>query len=549
MKEIQKKSMSARKSGILLHPISLPGSPGIGTIGAAAYRFVDWLEKSRQSLWQILPAGPTGFANSPYSALSSFAGNPLLIDTEMLAESGFLTAEQAVPPDSLRSSGCIDYTAVCNWKIPLLKTAARQFLAQIQSGNKTAGEAFSAFKKKNDGWLNDFAVFMSIRDVYDEKARREHAPNSSWGNYWPKELALHDDSAVEKWCLSHSEEIEVRKAVQFFFFDQWAKLRSYANGKGISIIGDMPIFAAADSADVWAHRKFFQLDSRGRPRAVAGVPPDYFSATGQLWGNPLYDWRAIKEDKFSWWLSRIKAVLELTDFVRIDHFRGFESYWSVPAGEKTAENGAWKKGPGRALFRAIRAEFGDIPIIAEDLGVITDKVAALRDEFELPGMKVLQFAFDASGDAAGAHTNAFLPHEFGRRCVVYTGTHDNDTTAGWLSSLPPEQKELVREYICGGAFSPAGTISDEQMCPALIRLAFSSVAEFAIIPLQDIYGIGSSARMNTPSTVSGNWQWRMDADMLPGCSAAACCAAAEQKAAWLRRMSCLYNRNTHIAAF
>jgi 4-alpha-glucanotransferase len=352
-----------------------------------------------------------------------------------------------------------------------------------------------------------------------------------WSNYWPKDLATYQPKAVSKWHEEHVKETEVHKVIQYFFFSQWKKLKEYANSKGISIVGDIPIFVASDSADVWANQKLFQLDSEGKSTAVAGVPPDYFSATGQLWGNPLYDWDAMKKTGYKWWIDRIRAMLSVVDFVRIDHFRGFEAYWSVPAGEETAINGKWVPGPDHALFNKIKEELGDIPVIAEDLGVITDGVAALRDDFELPGMKVLQFAFDVNEEKAGALTNAFLPHEYGSNFVVYTGTHDNETMQGWLNSAKPEERDLIRKYL--GACTPGVTISDDQLCPALIRAAFASVAKFAVIPMQDIFAIGSEGRMNVPSTTGGiNWQWRMTPEMFSA-----------EKALWLKEMSVLYGRN------
>lgn len=520
--------MNIRSSGILLHPTSLPETPGIGTIGKQAYKFVDWLASANQTLWQILPIGPTGYGDSPYASFSTFAGNPLMIDLDMIKEKGWISQEQITPPDYIKNSGYVDFGSVVWWKIPVLKTAASQFL---DSCTKEDRDLYEAFKNDNASWLDNYAIFMSIKEYYDAKAQEEDRFGAMWSNYWPKELATHQPKAVSDWHASHVKETEVHKVIQFFFFSQWKKLKEYANSKGISIIGDIPIFVASDSADVWANQNLFQLDKDGKSTAVAGVPPDYFSATGQLWGNPLYNWDEMKKTGYKWWIDRIKAMTSVVDFVRIDHFRGFEAYWSVPAGEETAINGKWIPGPDHDLFNKIKEELGDIPIIAEDLGVITDGVAALRDDFELPGMKVLQFAFDVNEEKAGALTNAFLPHEYGSNFVVYTGTHDNETMQGWLNSAKPEERDLIRKYL--GACTPGVTITDEQLCPALIRAAFASVAKYAVIPMQDIFAIGSEGRMNVPSTTGGiNWQWRMTPEMFSA-----------EKALWLKEMSVLYGRN------
>ena len=518
-----------RASGVLLHPVSLPGTAGIGTLGKYSYKFVDWLCSAGQSIWQVLPIGPTGYGDSPYASFSTFAGNPLLIDIETLVEQGFLTAEQAAQPEWIKSEGSIDYCAVVYWKIPLLKAAAASFL---KNAEKSLLKKFDKFKKENEFWLHNFAVFMSIKEFYDKKAADENVRGAMWSNYWPKKLAVCNEKAVAEWAETHLEEIEVFKTIQFFFFTQWMELKEYANRKGISIVGDIPIFVAADSADVWANQKLFQLDKSGKSTAVAGVPPDYFSVTGQLWGNPLYNWKAMEKDGFAWWIQRIKANLRYADYIRIDHFRGFEAYWSVPAGEETAVNGKWIKGPDHKLFSAIKAALGDIPIIAEDLGVITDEVRKLRDDFCLPGMKILQFAFGDTFDKEAFLTNAFLPHMYSENCVVYTGTHDNDTLMSWLGTIPAEQKHLIMEYLNINADTHCG-VDDSQLCDLLIREAFSSVARFAVIPMQDILHIGTEGRMNTPSTSDGrNWVWRMSEAQF-----------STEKAEWLKRLSHLYGRN------
>lgn len=514
----------SRSSGILLHPTSLPCTPGIGTIGKQAFRFIDWLKDARQTLWQILPLGPTGYGDSPYASFSTFAGNPLIIDLDILVEQGFLTQEDITPPEWISFSGHIDFGSVVYWKIPLLKKAAANFLEKAKK-SKGLAKRFEAFKEKQNYWLEDYATFMSIKEFYDAKAQQENRFGAMWSNYWPQDLATCKKSAVSKWQQKHSAEIETHKAIQFFFFEQWTALKKYANKNGISIIGDIPIFVAPDSADVWSNQKLFQLDKSGKATAVAGVPPDYFCATGQLWGNPLYNWKELKKTDYAWWIQRIKAMLSLVDYVRIDHFRGFEAYWSVPAGEETAVNGKWVKGPDHDLFNAIKAQLGDIPIIAEDLGVITDKVAALRDDFDLPGMKVLQFAFDLSEKERGGLVNSFLPHMYKQNCVVYTGTHDNDTLQTWLDELSPEMKELVKSY--------AGVEDERKLCAELIRLAIASTAAFAVIPLQDLYNVGKEGRMNAPATTGGqNWQWRMEEWQFSA-----------EKADWLKNLSCLYGRN------
>lgn len=519
---------SERKSGILLHPTSLPETPGIGTIGKQAYKFVDWLVSARQTLWQILPYGPTGYGDSPYASFSTFAGNPLLIDIDMLVESGFLTQEQANPPEWIKSEGYVDFGSVVWWKLPLLKTAASQFLDKKDNSERVA---YEAFKNDNASWLDNYSIFMSIKEFYDAKAKEEDRFGAMWSNYWPKDLATHEPKAVSDWHASHVKESEIHKVIQYFFFKQWRALKKYANEHGIKIIGDIPIFVAADSSDVWANQHLFQLDENGRAKFVAGVPPDYFSATGQLWGNPLYDWDAMEKDNYSWWIWRIKAMLSQVDYVRIDHFRGFEAYWSIPAGEETAINGKWITGPDHKLFEKIGSALGDIPIIAEDLGLITEGVKKLRDDFELPGMKVLQFAFDANEAGKGGFTNAFLPHMFDQNCVVYTGTHDNDTMQGWLNKATKEEIDIVSKYLSGGISE--ATLPKESLCYGLIRLAISSTAKFAVIPMQDIFALADEGRMNTPSTTGGhNWQWRMSSDMFSA-----------EKADWLKNMSVLYGRN------
>lgn len=519
-----------RSSGVLLHPSSLPETPGIGTIGAQAYKFVDWLKSAKQSIWQVLPIGPTGYGDSPYSSFSTYAGNPLLIDLELLVESGYLMASWAKPPAYIKSEGGIDYGSVVWWKIPVLKKAAEGFLSHASVDDKTE---YIMFLKDNSWWLDSYSVFMSIKEFYDSKANEEKLFGAMWSNYWPKELASHDKKAVDKWTKEHIAECDIHKVIQFFFFKQWNNLKKYANSKGISIIGDLPIFVAADSADVWGNQKLFLLDKDGKQTCCAGVPPDYFSVTGQLWGNPIYNWEAMEADGFKWWINRIKNMSKLVDFVRIDHFRGFEAYWKVPAGEKTAQNGQWVKAPGQKLFAAIKKELKEIPIIAEDLGLITEEVRALRDDFDLPGMKILQFAFDANEAGKDGGTNPFLPHMYPKKCIVYTGTHDNATMQGWLLHASDQERQLIANYLGLTNIDVEKATRERILCRELVRLAMSSVADFAVFPLQDIFGISDEARMNIPSTTGGkNWQWRMSSDFFE-----------TDMASWLAKMSVLYARN------
>ena len=508
-----------RASGILLHPTSLPVTPGIGTIGKQAFLFVDWLQEAGQSLWQILPLGPTGYGDSPYASFSTFAGNPLLIDLDILHELGYLSAAEITPPHYIKSDGPVNFGSVVWWKIPIVKLAAKKFLTMPQN------EKFIQFKQEHSTWLDNYALFMNIKEFYDAKAQEEKLFGKLWNNYWPIELATHQEDALAEWKKANTEGIEIQKVIQFFFFQQWTALKKYANAKGISIIGDIPIFVASDSADVWANQGLFQLNSDGTPIFVAGVPPDYFSATGQLWGNPLYNWDEMKKDNYAWWNERIKSMLTMVDFIRIDHFRGFEAYWSIPAGETTAINGKWVKGPDHAFFNHIKKSLGDLPILAEDLGLITEEVNQLRDDFDLPGMKVLQFAFDANEAGKQGFTNPFLPHMYSRNSLVYTGTHDNDTMQGWLDHATPDELSIIRDYL-GGSFKPKDFVSE------LIRISLMSVAVFAVFPLQDVYAIGSEGRMNTPSTLGNNWAWRMKTQHFD-----------KTKAEWLKKNAHLYARN------
>ena len=476
--------LSQRSAGILLHPTSLPSLGGIGDLGPEAYAFVDFLARSGLGLWQVLPLSPPGLGNSPYSAISAFAGNPLLISLERLAERGWLEKEKLKnhPPPQAR----IDFDEVKARKMPLLQRAAQNFLDR---GNGELAH-FAAFKRDHAWWLEDFVLFDVMRQV--------HA-GDTWSS-WPKELARREAEGLHKFGVEHQRELEVERAIQFAFFEQWRSLRQYCRQRGVRIVGDVAIFVNYDCADVWRNPDLFFLDDQLQPTVVAGVPPDAFSETGQRWGNPLYRWDVCKARGYDWWVQRMKCSLETCDIVRLDHFRGFESYWEIPADEPTAVHGKWVQGPGDDLFQVLRANLGDLPFIAEDLGLITEEVHALRERLEIPGMKVLQFGF---GDP-GAHI--YLPQNFGPNCVVYTGTHDNDTTVGWWeSSASREERRYAATYF--------GEPSDG-MHWALIRAAFASVASLAIVPLQDVLGLGSEARMNTPSLSDGNWGWRFAADAL-----------------------------------
>jgi 4-alpha-glucanotransferase len=490
-----------RSSGILLHPTSFPGPHGIGDLGQTAYQFVDYLVEAKQSLWQVLPLGPTGYGDSPYASFSSFAGNPLLINLDKLIELGDLeTTDLADVPDF--PVDVVDYGRIIYWKMPLLEKAARNFLTHAKAERRTEFETFGA---DHAHWLDDFALFMVIKEHFDQKARDADIFGAMWSNYWNRDIALRKRKAMAHWQKEQAGAIAVQKVLQYYFFEQWGALRRYANEQGVKIIGDIPIFVAPDSVDVWANRELFHLDKEGQPTVVAGVPPDYFSETGQLWGNPLYDWDALAKQGYQWWIERIQATLQLIDIIRIDHFRGFQAYWEVPADEETAMNGQWVKAPGMELFQAIEQALGDLPILAEDLGVITPEVEALRDHFGFPGMKILQFAFDSKEAGDLNATNAFLPHNHNRNAVVYTGTHDNDTTRGWYRERTPEEKDLIRRYLGR---------SGHDIAWDFIRLAMAAPARFAIIPLQDVLNLDSDARMNTPSTLGGNWAWRYRAEAL-----------------------------------
>lgn len=474
-----------RTSGLLLHPTSLPGPFGIGDLGKSAFRWVDFLAAAEQHLWQVLPLGPTGYADSPYQCFSTFAGNPLLVSPERMAEDGLLSRD-----DLARSvSGLpdrVDYGAVIPHKRWLL---GRAHDATTDGRAPHLRAEFDAFRHEQADWLDDFALFMALKDAHAGAAWTE----------WESELVTRRPRALARARGALAQAVERHAFCQFLFFRQWAALKEHARSAGVTIIGDAPIFVAADSADVWAHPELFLLDTNGRPTVVAGVPPDYFSATGQRWGNPLYRWDAHRESGYAWWIARLRRALSLTDVVRLDHFRGLHANWEVPADRPTAEIGRWVRGPGADLLQAVQEALGDLPLIAEDLGVVTPDVVALRDAFELPGMRVLQFAFQGGSD------NPFLPHHYVARAVVYTGTHDNDATRGWYATASEAERDLVRRYLGRDGRDIAWD---------LIRAAWSSVADYALAPLQDVLDLGSEARMNTPGTAFGNWQWRFREEML-----------------------------------
>ena len=474
--------MFERSSGILFHPTSLPGKYGIGTLGKEAYAFIDFLKKSRQKLWQIFPLGPTGYGDSPYQSFSSFAGNPYLIDFDLLIEAHLLSEEDLRDVFFGDNEEYIDYGAIYNQKYPLLRKAYENFKS---SDNHEMRENLEHFKRENASWLNDYSLYISLKN---------HFNGLPW-NEWAHDIKNREHGAMEHYKNELADDIEYHNFIQFLFFKQWGDVKRYANENGIKIIGDIPIFVAADSSDAWANPEIFLFDEERKPVKVAGVPPDYFSATGQLWGNPLYNWQKLKETNYSWWVERVRANLSTCDIIRIDHFRGFEAYWAVPYGDDTAINGQWEPGPGIDLFNAIKSQLGELPIIAEDLGLMTQGVIDLREATGFPGMKILGFAFDSGEE------NDYLPHTYTKNCVVYTGTHDNDTLIGWFQKAKEEDRQFARDYL--------NSRSDDEIHWDVIRGAWSSVASMAISPVQDFLGLGSEARINTPGVAAGNWQWRL----------------------------------------
>jgi 4-alpha-glucanotransferase len=475
-----------RSGGILLHPSSLPGPYGIGDLGPQAFRFLDWLSDSGCKLWQVLPLGPTGYGDSPYQCFSAFAGNPYLISPDFLARDGLLTDSDFQDKPAFSTSH-VNFGEIIPWKLSLLERSFEKFQ---ETASQEVREEFSEFRALNSGWLEDFALFMALK---------ESQGGGSWTD-WPVTIRKRNENALGSARQSLAQSILKFAFYQFLFFRQWEALRDYGHKKGIRIIGDIPIFVAGDSSDVWSHPELFCLDDDRRPVVVAGVPPDYFSPTGQLWGNPLYRWEVHKNTGYAWWLERFRAILRAVDYIRLDHFRGFAGYWEIPAGNPTAEIGRWVQGPGADMFDVISKGLavpgggGNLPIIAEDLGVITSDVVELRDRYNLPGMKIVQFGFSSPD-------NPFLPHAYIQNCVAYTGTHDNDTARGWLDNAPKLERSLAFRYLRS---------TKRNFVWSLIRSIWSSTATFAIIPMQDVLELGSEARMNYPSRLGGNWDWRME---------------------------------------
>ena len=477
-----------RAGGILLHPTSLPGRYGIGDIGPQAFQFVDWLASTGSKLWQVLPLGPTGYGDSPYQCFSAFAGNPYLISFDALIEDGLLTEDDFVSTPKF-SDSLVDFGQLIPWKLFILEKA----FSRLSSTSKDFRQEFERFRTENASWLDDYALFMSIKEANG---------GGPWSE-WQQPLRKRERAAMEKARSDYMESIQRQSFYQFLFFRQWNELKEYVHDKGITIIGDIPIFIAYDSADAWANPELFFLDGKSLPTVVAGVPPDYFSATGQLWGNPLYKWSEHKKTGYQWWIDRFHSVLNQVDIVRLDHFRGFAGYYEIPFGSPTAEHGRWVPGPGKDFLAALTPALGGkkggtLPIIAEDLGVITPDVVDLRDSFHLPGMKILQFGFSSP-------TDPFLPHNYSSNCVAYTGTHDNDTVCGWYETAPEKEREYALRYLN----------SDEgNLAWSMVRAVWSSVAVYALAPMQDLLGLGGEARMNFPSRLGGNWEWRMaDEDM------------------------------------
>jgi 4-alpha-glucanotransferase len=485
-----------RSSGILLHPTSLPGRYGIGDLGQEAYGFIDWLAEAGQKIWQVLPLGPTGYGDSPYQCFSAFAGNPLLIDLERLVENGVLPKSRLDQAPAF-PAGETDYGRVLEFKLPLLAQAARDFLAHA---TPDARSGFDSFCLRHAHWLDDYALFMAVKSTYG---------GAVW-SHWDRATAERRPAAIEEWSRRLAGEIAAHKYAQYVFFEQWGALRERCHQCGIAIMGDIPIYVAHDSSDVWANPELFALSASGDPERVSGVPPDYFSATGQLWGNPCYRWDVIGSRGYEWWIRRFQSTFEMVDLVRLDHFRGFEAFWEVPAGQPTAMNGRWVKGPGAEFFEAVQSKLGELPVVAEDLGVITPEVEALRLRFGFPGMSILQFAFGK--DPQGP---SFRPHNYPRSRFAYSGTHDNDTTLGWWNSTGGDsvrtaedirqEREFAEKYLA---------IDGGEINWVFIRSLLASVADAAIFPLQDVLGLGSEARMNLPGRPSGNWRWRCESGAL-----------------------------------
>ncbi len=475
----------ARVAGILMPITSLSSPYGIGTIGKEARKFADFLKASGQKIWQILPVGPTSYGDSPYQSFSTYAGNPYMIDLDTLVSKKLLKKAQLKKYDWGQDSTRIDYEKIYNSRFEVLHIAYENFKAQEDQ------KAFNSFKRKNAGWIKDYALYMAVKKGFDMQA---------WTQWPDEDIKLRKESAVKKYERKYKEEIDFWKWVQFEFYTQWADFREYVNSLGIQILGDMPIYVAMDSADTWANPDVFWLDENREPVCVAGCPPDYFSETGQLWGNPLYDWDYLKSTGYDWWIKRVAAASKLFDITRIDHFRAFDTYYAIPYPAENAIGGEWKEGPGIDFFNKLKEAIGDIPIVAEDLGELFDSVKELLKESGYPGMKVLEFAFGDGND------NDFLPHNYTENCVVYTGTHDNDTIVGWLNTAPEHELNHAREY-CQIGYG-------DDFVWGVIETAYASVANYAIVQMQDVLSLGSEARINIPSTLGGNWTWRIDPTML-----------------------------------
>ena len=474
-----------RSSGIILHPSSLPSPDGIGDLGPEAFRWVNFISDAGCSHWQVLPLGPTGYGDSPYQCFSAFAGNPYLVSPALLRDEGLLTrADLADRPDFPLDK--VLFGDVIQWKLTLLDRAFARFQA---NPSQALQSEFNQFLDSEAHWLNDFALFMALKEANG---------GGSWKD-WPDALRQRESAALQAFEAENAASVDKQKFRQFLFFRQWQALHQYARQKGITVIGDVPIFVSYDSADAWSHPELFFFDKKGLPTVVAGVPPDYFSATGQLWGNPLYNWPVHLESGYAWWLQRMQAALKLYDFIRLDHFRGFAGYWEVQYGKPTAEFGRWVKGPGAQFFTALKNSLGNLPIIAEDLGEITPDVIELREQFNLPGMKILQFSFGGDAD------DAFLPHNYPVNCIAYTGTHDNDTSVGWYAAATSKERDFCRRYLAR---------SGDDLAWDFIRAVWSSVASVSLAPIQDLLSLPSEARMNYPGRADGNWYWRLPSEAL-----------------------------------
>jgi len=495
--------MKTRAAGILLHPTSLPGRYGIGDLGPECDAFLDWAASAGQTVWQVLPLGPTGFGNSPYGTLSAFAGSPLLLSPDLLAADGLLPGGTLADAPAFPEHH-VDFERVIAWKDAVLHEAWRRFRSGGPAELRAELQGF-AEAHTQQYWLPDWALFMALKKRYGGAAFRE----------WPEELRRRKPEALARAERELADDVAWHVFLQFLFFRQWDRVKEGAHARGIRILGDIPIYVSPDSADVWSHPEIFELDGAGDPVRVAGVPPDYFSETGQLWRNPLYRWDALEADGFRWWVERVRANLRTTELLRLDHFRGFAGYWAVPAGAETAISGEWAPGPGRKLFDALAAELGELDLVAEDLGEITPDVTELVESLGLPGMKILQFAW--TGD-----DQDYQPHNHVPNGVVYTGTHDNDTTRGWWDKAPDGERQRVRAYLGGDGTDPIGI---------LVRAAYASVARLAILPVQDVFGLGSEARMNTPGQGADNWGWRARKWDFNG-----------ERAAWLRSLAALTGR-------